>query len=296
MYHDTNLDIEALHARINAAHDDDVPQIKPRGRIASLLMKLSYGIGLHERLVEAGLARGWFETFRQYWSEELKGRPLRLHDFFYLHGHYRARFQDVEVADDAAAGEFLAARQRPESVYLLFAAIYKYALVPFVYWPFRKHLKPNDTILEYGCGVAPVTTSMILDGYRNNFIIADIRQINFHYAKWLCRQSTNRVQAIDINPGHPLDLPGSFDVACVLTVMEHLPDPLQTVTAVTAGLRPGGRLIFDYILGDGGGLDTRAAILQRKAVLDFIADRFDVLHGRLDLNASMGLTVARLKP
>ena len=46
----------------------------------------------------------------------------------------------------------------------------------------------------------------------------------------------------------------------------------------------------------GGGLDTRAAILQRKAVLDFIADRFDVLHGRLDLNASMGLTVARLKP
>jgi 2-polyprenyl-3-methyl-5-hydroxy-6-metoxy-1,4-benzoquinol methylase len=249
MYHKANINIEQLHKEIN-----DSPliplKLKPRGMIISALLKLFVAIGLYKRLCEAGLVRGWFEIFERYWRNELGGRPLRLHDFWYLQGYYRANFQDVSVSDNASESEFLAAWQRPETMAILFSAIYNYALMPFYYWHFKRYLKSSDVILEYGCGIAPVASSMILDGYKNQFVIADIRQINFHYAKYLLG---NRVQTFDILPYEKVTIPVKIDVACLLVVMEHLPNPLEVVTAITSALNPGGRIIFDYILGDGGG-------------------------------------------
>jgi len=43
---------------------------------------------------------------------------------------------------------------------------------------------PGDSILEYGCGVASVAHSLLHYGTKRNLkiTIADIRQINSHYA------------------------------------------------------------------------------------------------------------------
>ena len=62
---------------------------------------------------------------------------------------------------------------------------------------------------------------------------------------------------------------------------------------LTNNLKPSGIFIFDYILGDGDGQDTLAAINQRKEVLDYIGKKYTVLSGDLNYKESMGTTVCR---
>jgi len=81
----------------------------------------------------------------------------------------------------------------------------------------------------------------------------------------------------------------------MITVMEHLPDPLNTVKNITSGLKSNGIFVFDYILGDGDGQDTMEAVEQRGAVLEYIDDQYDILSGAIIKNDSMGTTVCRLK-
>lgn len=84
-----------------------------------------------------------------------------------------------------------------------------------------------------------------------------------------------------------------YNVIFMVTVMEHLPNPIQTIENLTNNLKPSGIFIFDYILGDGDGQDTLAAINQRKEVLDYIGKKYTVLSGDLNYKESMGTTVCR---
>ena len=63
--------------------------------------------GLITPMLESGLKRKWFIEFRDYWYEALEGRPLYLHDFYFLLGIYRQKFQNVETPDYAEKKEFL---------------------------------------------------------------------------------------------------------------------------------------------------------------------------------------------
>ena len=112
-------------------------------------------------------------------------------------------------------------------------------------------IKPNR-ILEYGCGIAPITYSLKNYSIKNDlrFNIADIRQINSHYAKWRLPKDVN---FIEIKPyKNPFDnLKEKFDVVFLVTVMEHLPDPLEVVKNIHRSIKKGGYLLFDYILSDG---------------------------------------------
>ncbi len=85
----------------------------------------------------------------------------------------------------------------------------------------------------------------------------------------------------------------SINVISLMTVMEHLPDPLKVVKNLTRILKKGGYFIFDYILGDGDGQDTLAAVLERPAVLKFINENYELIDGKLLNNESMGTTVCR---
>jgi len=84
-----------------------------------------------------------------------------------------------------------------------------------------------------------------------------------------------------------------MDAIVCQTVFEHLNCPLDTVRRLHEWLTPRGLLIFDYILSDAKDLDTLQGRNQRCDVLAFIGERFDILEGVLDPEASMGITVAR---
>ena len=87
----------------------------------------------------------------------------------------------------------------------------------------------------------------------------------------------------------------SYDVVLMITVMEHLPNPVETVELITRSLKQEGVLIFDYILGDGDGQDTIEAVTQRGNVLDYIKAKYEILEGELLEDQSMGRTVCRKK-
>jgi 2-polyprenyl-3-methyl-5-hydroxy-6-metoxy-1,4-benzoquinol methylase len=78
-----------------------------------------------------------------------------------------------------------------------------------------------------------------------------------------------------------------------MTVLEHLQDPLAVVQHLRELLAPGGLLVFDYVKSEATGLDTRAGLEQRPAVLAFVRENFHLLQGTLEGEASLGQTIVR---
>ncbi len=249
--------------------------------------------GLYSRLIDSGFIRSWFEEFKPYWLHVLEGRPIYLHDFYYLLGNYRQKFQYLETPDNATAKEFLDSWQK-DTLYLLFGAVRLYAYNPFFGYRHEKWISNGDNILEYGCGIAPITKFLLNYSVKRNLsiTIADIRQINSHYARY---RLGDAVKFIEIEPYKNPLIDNQYNVVFMITVMEHLPDPLKTVENITNSLSKNGIFIFDYILGDGDGHDTMEAISQRVDVLNYIESRYDVMQGSIIRDESMGITVCRLK-
>ncbi|MFA6427530.1 MAG: methyltransferase domain-containing protein [Candidatus Magasanikbacteria bacterium] len=293
-YNDLTIDISQKHQEIN-----DDPMIKSNlshchGWLIGNLNKFLFFIGWYQKLVDSGFYRGWFEEFEDYWQHALGGRPLRLHDFYFLHSWYRIGFQNVSVNDEGNAGTFLYAWQNHLNIYSVFSAVYKYALSPFQYFPFRKYLHKHDSVLEYGCGAAPIVSSLINDKKINfKFTIADIPQFTYHYAKWRLKQFG--VKCVDCIPNSLPKLEDTFNIIFLITVLEHLPDPLAVVQHLTRHLEEGGYLCFDFILSKGDGLDTSQALRERGQVLKFIRDNYEIVEGKIILEESMGRTIARKK-
>jgi len=292
-YDNIILDVDQLHNKFNLNRNLYTHKLYKHNIIDKYFNKLLYKTGYIEKLVDSGFSRKWFHEFNNYWINCLDGRPLKLHDFFFLYSHYRSKFQNIDVTDTTNGYEFLTAYQKPELIYHLLFSVYKYAHNPFSYYPYRKFISTRSSILEYGCGIAPITTSLIRDGLNANSTIADILTVSYHYAKYCL--ANEDVNFIDLEPGIRPTFPCQYDVIFLMTVMEHLPNPLETLKWLSGSLKPDGIIIFDYILGDGTGLDTRAAIVQRKAVLTYIDKYFDTLYGELNLIKSMGATVIKLR-
>ncbi len=253
-----SVDIKKLHEQFNT-QDQKTPKAKTLKLLPRFLYLASIKLGLFKKLVDSGFVRGWFKEFNQYWMQQLDGRPLNLHDFFFLYSWYRTKFQSVEVNENANENEFIASWQKPENIYLTFHSAYKIATAPFSFYPFKKYLPSNGAILEYGCGMAPVVTSLVYSGQTNySLTIADIPQFTFHYAKWKLKHFD--VKSIDIDPFALPELKDNYDTIFLQAVLEHLPNPLDVVKNLTAHLKKGGYLIFDYSLGDGHGLDTMESV------------------------------------
>jgi SAM-dependent methyltransferase len=286
LYDDVRIDIEEAHRSFKR---DNKKAFKKRYYYATgLLVKL----GLWKRFIDSGYIRDWFEEFNNYWVNCLGCRPLKLHDFFWLYSYYRTKFQSIEVPDDVDAQEFMRAWQLPENIYLIFSAVYHNALSPL--HAYAKYTKNTKEILEYGCGIAPITYYFLK--YRNfkdaKFTIADIRQFTYHFAKWRLSPNDN-VSFIDIYPDVLPDFPNKFDLVFLLTVLEHLPNPLDVIKHIYQNMVSGAYLIFDYIKSEGGGLDSGQSVKEREQVLEFIEGNFELIKGKIDKHNSMGTTVVR---
>src|SRR3989339_135505 len=248
-------------------------------------------IGLFSKLAETGFIRRWFNEFNFYWQKELNGRPLKFHDFFYLHSLYRSRYQNLKLEDETNPNQFLADWQKPGNIYQIFSCAYQYGINPFSFLPFKKHLKKKMKILEYGCGFAPIVTSLFhYQPNKFNLTIADIPNFTFHYAKWKLKPFG--IKTIDINPAlfPPLS---KYDIIFIITVLEHLTNPLEVIKHLTNHLNPDGSLIFDYIKSNAEGLDTKQSLLARQEVINFIKENFKIIQG--NLNAENIKTIIAIK-
>src|SRR3989339_217727 len=295
IFDDIQLDIVAKHKEINAPNATIGTVKRQRGWFRRYVDKGLYVLGWYTRFVDAGLIRGWFDEFEEYWNKVLSGRPLRFHDFHFLRGVYRQRYQDVEVETGAHRDNFLYAWQEPRNVYSIFGAVYKYGLNPWHYYPLRKYFSRGDKVLEYGAGIAPIVTGLINDGLDHfDFTIADIQQFTYHYAKFRLKQFG--VTCIDIDPAILPPLPhDDYNIIFCMTVLEHVQNPKEIVDHLTTHLKPGGYFVFDFFLSDGTKLDTQEAVDQRTSVLDYIKHHYDVIEGELSYTKTMMRTVVKKK-
>jgi ubiquinone/menaquinone biosynthesis C-methylase UbiE len=110
---------------------------------------------------------------------------------------------------------------------------------------------PDSRILEVACGVGAQTVEMAQQ-------FSDCRFVSFDKIPHSVGLAKERVWATGLQGVHLLaaDLfeapfkPESFDVLFVSYLLEHLPDPLATLTNLKALLRPGGNLLV--VEGDHG--------------------------------------------
>ena len=246
-------------------------------------------VGLHRRLVYANLKLDWFHEFQDYWVNELGNRPIQPHDFYFLHGVYRQRIQNFagKASETTAGDALLGAWQDPRIIYYLFAWQYKLALQPLRAHPFTRFIPRGGHVCEYGCGAAPIATSLVKFYPHLDFKIAcaDIPHIVFHFARWKFR-SCRFVRMVPIRPDDDAPLDDRFDTIFCLEVFEHLPRPLDVIRHLDTRLKPGGYLVFDYVRSEGTGLDTAAGLRDRLEVLRYVADRFRLIRGAIPLDGS----------
>ena len=245
------------------------------------------------------LDQTWFDRFRVYWAHVLGGRPLwGPEDFHFLRNLYRMRFQSVHLPETDSAAVHLQAWQRPEVLHHLFHSVYKESLfhtLPLLALMRAHHPDPRH-LLEFGCGTAPVATTLcefLLDE-GSRIVLSDIETMPFHYAAWKFAEF-EKVRAIPLRPAENFQLQVSekMDVIFCMAVFEHLNAPLATVAEFHRSLNTGGLLIFDYVLTAPGGLDTSQGARERVGVLEYIEKHFEIVHGRLAADRSIGPTVAR---
>jgi SAM-dependent methyltransferase len=151
--------------------------------------------------------------------------------------------------------------------------------------------------MEYGCGTAPITASYFefyAPKVAHRIILAEIETLAFHYGAYRFRRCSNVIPILLLPENDfQLGLEQPVDAIFCITVFEHLNQPMETIQRFYDNLAPGGLLFFDYIKGDGDGMDTIHGVREREAVLDYVATHFDVLEGTLEKENSMSLTIVR---
>lgn len=288
-YDELKIDIEKLIQEQNKDVSYN-PQSKSEGNLILNFIKLFFqGLlvktGIRQKLIFSNLYTGWFQKFRNYWIEELGGRPIDIYDFHFLRGSYRQKFQEVKVKEENRGDNFLEAWQDWRNIYNVFSNVFKNAVQPLRVYPFLKYIKKDYLICEYGCGIAPITQGLINYYSHKNLKIhcADIPGFLFHYARWNLRRY-DFIKFIKINPDDMVPLKDNYDVIFLLNVLEHLPEPLEIIKHIYERLKPEGILAFDYKKSEGKGLDTKKSLERRSEVLKFIQDNFQVLKGEIHLD------------
>jgi 2-polyprenyl-3-methyl-5-hydroxy-6-metoxy-1,4-benzoquinol methylase len=249
-----------------------------------------------DRLVYANASLGWFREFERYWVGELGLRPITPPDFHFLKGVYRQRFQTLVDVSDANALE--EGWRDARSLYLLFHLTLRNALRPLAAREFIKWIPRRGAILEFGCGMAPISSSLT-QFYRDRDLAitcADIEHVLLHYVRWKFSEETCvRTVAIDPSADDPLDQV-RYDTIFCMTVLEHVPRPLQTLKCLHAHLKAGGHLVFDYIHSEGKGLDSEGGVRERSQALRYVSEHFDLVEGELHLDGrDVSRVVCRLK-
>lgn len=300
LYDHMQLDLAESYRRLDGWERPVKPLRRSRVRNLLDLVATSAAIrfNLHDALILNGLKRQWFDEFREYWSQVLGGRPLRMPlDLFMLTHDYRRRQQHTESLEWSDPQQHLANWQHPHELYELLRCTLKLALGPVRGLKLWRLIKPRSRVLEYGCALAPYYNC-----YRQYFshlqcqwTLADIPNYPFYYARY--RYGTDGVDMVTINAEdftRPLGDRSGFDAIILTTVLEHVDQPLFLVEYLLDRLNDGGLLVFDYIKSHGTGLDHPNSLRLRRQSLELIIARTEMIHGRLDdLDESVGLCFVR---
>ncbi|HLM55411.1 MAG TPA: class I SAM-dependent methyltransferase [Pyrinomonadaceae bacterium] len=99
------------------------------------------------------------------------------------------------------------------------------------------------TVLEVGCGAGRFTELMLGAGAR--VVACDLSQaVEANYEN--CRHHGDNYFVCQADVRRLPLLPASFDFVVCLGVIQHTPDPEETIAALARHVRPGGTLVIDH--------------------------------------------------
>lgn len=138
----------------------------------------------------------------------------------------------------------------------------------------------SGTVLEYGCGIAPVSWWLASRRPDTHIALVDIPSEPLEFARWRldkmhrgwwCGLITND-NAIPITPCH---------VAVCLEVLEHVPSPIIAMRSILAALKSGGWLYEDFRShdGDGSPADLESAAMERDAMYRIVRRECRLVEG-----------------
>ena len=198
-------------------------------------------LGLIRRAVYSNLVLGWFDEFNAYWTRRLGLRPLTPPDFWFLYGIYRQRWQFASLPVNEIASGHAEAWQASETIFLIFQYQIQVAVNPAAVWSYRSNLKSGSKVLEYGCGLAPISTSILRCGPYCDVMLADVPNLLWDFVQWkFCKNK--QVQFFELSFGCDQALPREsyYDVIFCKQVLEHVLEPLAVVKDINRSLRGGG--------------------------------------------------------
>lgn len=112
-------------------------------------------------------------------------------------------------------------------------------------------IRPDERILDLGCGLAQLTRAMAKAAGRGGRALGIDRSAEqIAEARRLAREA-GEVRLVELREGDAVTPPlredewGSFDVAHVRFLLEHVPDPLAVVRTMVRAVRPGGRIVVE---------------------------------------------------
>ncbi|MYD96051.1 MAG: class I SAM-dependent methyltransferase [Gammaproteobacteria bacterium] len=299
------IDIAASHASLDNVNVAKRSVRKPwlTNTFRLLLTGFLIRTNLWMPLVMNGLVRRWFDDFVAYWGDVLGGRPIAtVSDFNALLHDYRKGQQHVDELQWAGPAKHVENWQAPQFLYQTFHNARKLALRPVIGLRLWRYVTRGSRILEYGCSLAPYyhCYRRYFSHLRCSFVLADIPNFPFHYAKYLyCRD--DEVEFVTINPtmfSDPLaDVPGQdsrFDVIVITEVFEHLDNPLFVAGYLLERLKPNGLFVFDYIKSEGHGLDHPNALRTREETISEVLKTTRIIHGEAsNPRESVGFCIAQ---
>ena len=223
-----------------------------RLRLASFLDRLDSKIQRHaERLTPEP---AWFREFRAY-----LGDPRMTIEEFWVK-YERLRSQEVPkmraITTAAEARDFFSTSEYPLWRNLVHR---RHSAWRRVLWTMKD---PGGDMLEFGCGVAPISAwcARRKPGWR--FALKDVDGPHSRFGRW--RVPTSR--AID-----------TYDVITAIDVFEHLAEPETVARDLVGRLWFGGYLHWNFVETDGTQLDLATAE-QRRATIDYLRSALRVVY------------------
>lgn len=110
--------------------------------------------------------------------------------------------------------------------------------------------RPNDQVLDYGCGVGAVASWLLRRRPKMKLTLADIPSQTLEFARW---RLGNRVRFVEIGSSDK-EFPGlgKFNIIICLEALNHMINPLDVVLYFYNHLEKGGYLFTDFTSHPGG--------------------------------------------